>query len=91
MLYKKCRKPCMRDMVHTNNTTAHVVTFEKQILKTWYEKLAHQNIGQVKKLLTKHYITYENKEEFFCEGCTKGKQHRESLNECSSEQKARVK
>lgn len=38
--------------------------------------LGHQNIGYVKKFLRNMNISYENEDNFFCEACVMGKQHR---------------
>jgi hypothetical protein len=58
--------------------SAHVsveITKTRLTLKEWHEKLAHQHAAQVRKILLKHGIDFVD-EFFFCEACTKGKQHR---------------
>jgi transposase InsO family protein len=47
-------------------------------LQQWHEKLSHQNIQYVRNYLKRMQIPYmETKNEFFCEACVYGKQHRE--------------
>lgn len=55
---------------------ANAAVVQKKSLKVWHEKLAHQNIRQVKRMLNKNNIKYDETEEFTCEPCIKGKQHR---------------
>lgn len=45
-------------------------------LKVWHERLSHQNIGYVKQFLNNMNVKYENSDNFFCEACIMGKQHR---------------
>lgn len=47
-------------------------------LHIWHEKLAHQNIAHVKSVLRNNNIDYID-EEFVCEACVYGKQHRISF------------
>ena len=48
-------------------------------LKIWHEKLAHQNIKQVREILDRNNIKYINDwENYVCAGCVFGKQHRVS-------------
>jgi hypothetical protein len=44
-------------------------------LYIWHEKLAHQNIHQVRAILKSHGIEFQDVKEFFCEACILGKQH----------------
>lgn len=79
-LYKmkfRCKK-CI-----DSNSVLNVAKEEKQIsisndncsLRIWHEKLAHQNLNQVKQILKKNNINFKD-ESFFCEPCAQGKQHR---------------
>lgn len=45
-------------------------------LRSWHEKLAHQNTLYVKQYLTAQGIQIADEENFFCEGCVYGKSHR---------------
>lgn len=46
-------------------------------IKTWHERLAHQNVQYVRKILNKHSIKYiDDWNNYVCEGCVYGKQHR---------------
>lgn len=51
------------------------VSTEKENLQIWHEKLAHQNVKQVKDILLRYNIDFTN-EEFVCENCILGKAHR---------------
>lgn len=48
----------------------------KVSLSTWHERLGHQNIGYVKQFLKAHKINFDGSDDFFCDGCMYGKQHR---------------
>lgn len=48
------------------------------LLKDWHEKLAHQNVEYVRKYLRSNDIPFID-ENFECEACMYGKQHRESF------------
>lgn len=46
-------------------------------IKTWHERLAHQNIKYVRNILKKHKIKYvDDWNDNVCTGCVYGKQHR---------------
>lgn len=45
-------------------------------LQLWHERLMHQHIGQVKKVLKNNHIDYANCEHIDCEACVFGKAHR---------------
>lgn len=47
-------------------------------LKQWHEKLGHQNLAHVRNFLKRNNIKCEE-ENFTCEACLMGKQHRESF------------
>lgn len=53
-----------------------LATNQRLSLKIWHERLSHQNIGYVKRFLRKMNISYEDVNNFFCEACVMGKQHR---------------
>ena len=59
------------DIVCPKKTKACLV----QTLKKWHERLGHQNKQQVKNILKKFGIEYQN-EDYFCEACVNGKQTR---------------
>lgn len=48
-------------------------------LRTWHERLGHQNIAHVKKFLQNEGIDYDCNEVLRCEACLYGKQHRGSF------------
>ena len=60
-----------------NDVTANIAEKRKDTLQLWHEKLAHQNINQVRHVLRDLQIPFDDDKEFFCEGCMYGKQHRE--------------
>lgn len=46
-------------------------------IKIWHERLAHQNIKYVRKILNQNNIKYvDDWNDYICNGCTYGKQHR---------------
>lgn len=46
-------------------------------IRVWHERLAHQNIKYVKGILKRHGIEYvDDWNDYVCEGCAYGKQHR---------------
>lgn len=46
-------------------------------LKTWHERLAHQNVRYVKEVLDRKGIKYiDDWKDYVCKGCVYGKQHR---------------
>lgn len=48
-------------------------------VRTWHERLAHQNVRYVRDALDRNQIRYvDDWEDYVCEGCTYGKQHRVS-------------
>lgn len=62
--------------VITNGTVASLATKRLTSLKTWHERLGHQNIFHVKQYLKNAGINFSDQGDFFCEGCVKGKHHR---------------
>lgn len=54
------------------------VAIKKISLRAWHERLGHQNIAHVKKFLSNEGIDFIN-EDFSCEACVYGKQHRGSF------------
>lgn len=63
-LYKMCFK------INTERANAAVNS-----LMMWHSKLAHQNFNQVKSILKKNEVKYED-DQTLCNACIKGKQHR---------------
>lgn len=45
-------------------------------LQTWHERLAHQNVAQVKRFLKRNEIDFIDEPNFQCEACVLGKHHR---------------
>lgn len=62
--------------VITNGIAASLATKQLTSLKTWHERLGHQNVFHVKQHLKDAGINFSDQGEFFCEGCIKGKHHR---------------
>lgn len=48
-------------------------------LSKWHSKMVHQNLGQVKSILKRSNVAYNEGEEQTCVPCLKGKQHRLSF------------
>lgn len=48
-------------------------------LQVWHEKLAHQNVEQVKYILRERQMVVPSPNEFFCGPCVEGKHKRESF------------
>lgn len=63
--------------VWVNEHSANVAT-KSLSLRVWHERLGHQNVKYVKKFLTENDIEYVN-DDFTCEACVLGKQHRLSF------------
>lgn len=60
-----------------NNISANIAQ-QKATLKMWHERLAHQNLAHVRKFLKQNEINFDD-ENFECEPCLLGKQHRETF------------
>ena len=45
-------------------------------LRLWHERLGHQSVAHVRNFLEAAKIEYEDEDNFLCEGCIFGKQHR---------------
>lgn len=54
------------------------ISITKLTLKLWHERLGHQNAGHVRRFLKNHNIDFVD-EDFTCDGCALGKQHRLSF------------
>lgn len=54
------------------------VAIKKTSLRVWHERLGHQNVAHVKSFLRSRAIDYVD-EDFQCEACMYGKQHRSSF------------
>lgn len=59
------------------NSTANIAT-KRLSLRMWHEKLGHQNLVYVRNYLRNNGIDF-NDENFTCEACLQGKQHRLSF------------
>ena len=70
-LFKLLFKVVQNERVFSNS-----VVSETDSLKTWHEKLCHQNIISVKKFLRNKNISFKDSKDFFCEACVYGKHHR---------------
>lgn len=57
----------------------HAFIASGETLRSWHERLAHQNIAQVKRFLNGNNIKFKNEENFQCEACIFGKHHRSSF------------
>lgn len=66
----------MQFKVAETESTSHASVAERETLRNWHEKLAHQNYRHVKKVLNQFQIKTKDKEEPFCDACAKGKIHR---------------
>lgn len=64
-------------------TANHVKYADSSTLQQWHQKLAHQNVQQCKKILKNHELDVPD-EEFQCEACIFGKQHRLPFPESTS-------
>uniref|UniRef100_A0A1Y1K2V0 Retrovirus-related Pol polyprotein from transposon TNT 1-94 n=1 Tax=Photinus pyralis TaxID=7054 RepID=A0A1Y1K2V0_PHOPY len=62
-------------LLQLSNTKETNVTSKLKSIQEWHEMLGHQNRVQVEKVLNRNGIEY-TKQDFFCEACVKGKQHR---------------
>lgn len=60
-------------VITEKESEANVATHDS--LRTWHERLAHQNVAQVKKILKESNIII-NDPDFRCENCIMGKMHR---------------
>lgn len=56
--------------------SANIALKRTDTLQLWHEKLAHQNLSQVRYILKDFQIPFVDKCEFICSGCMYGKQHR---------------
>lgn len=59
------------------NNSSEDVCLVNMSLRKWHERLAHQNVKYVKDALKRNDIKYHDDwDEYVCEGCVYGKQHR---------------
>ncbi len=58
------------------DTHCYLAASQRLSLKVWHERLGHQNVGYVKSFLRQMNISFDNVDNFFCEACVIGKQHR---------------
>lgn len=59
-------------------TSVANIAVKADTLKTWHERLGHQNIAHVRNCLRRRNIDYVDID-FNCDGCAMGKQHRQSF------------
>lgn len=78
-LYKMCFKVL-------NDSESAYIAVQKDSIKLWHERFAHQNIAHVKQILKKNKIDF-NDFDYVCEACIYGKHHRDSFK--SSENRAK--
>lgn len=57
---------------------AYATSASTDILRSWHERLGHQNLAYVKDFLKQNGIKFTEKD-FTCEACLKGKLHRDSF------------
>lgn len=69
-----------------DTSSAHVAAKENS-LKMWHERFGHQNVAQLKKILQQCVVAFVD-EEFVCEACMYGKQHRFSFESRMEKSKA---
>lgn len=60
------------------------VSSKLEKITTWHERLGHQNIAHVRNVLKRYEVPFIDEENFFCEACVMGKQHRLSHSLSSS-------
>lgn len=72
-----------RMLIETNtNTVEHFANAAVvEDIRVWHERLAHQNLTQVKTILNRNGIKFIDDQQFQCEACIYGKQHRLSFGE----------
>lgn len=68
---------CLKLIPRSSNEMA-LVACKKEPLQLWHERLSHQNVAHVKDFLKGKSIEF-NDDNFFCEACAFGKQHRLSF------------
>lgn len=63
-------------LIRTIQTSAVANIAVKNNLRFWHERLAHQNIAQVKRFLSRNNIDFVDESDFQREACIYGKHHR---------------
>lgn len=58
------------------NLSEQIKSNETCSLQLWHERLCHQNVRHVRCYLNNSKIKFSDDNNFFCEGCAYGKQHR---------------
>lgn len=54
------------------------ITKKVENISVWHNRLSHQNLTQIKDILTRNNISYADKsDDTMCENCLRGKQHRQ--------------
>lgn len=69
-LFKLCIEVARESLCLISRTT------RKQNIRVWHERLAHQNINQVRTVLKTMEIDFIDVKDFFCDACMIGKMHR---------------
>ena len=64
--------------ISINDTAIANVAMKKFSLRTWHERMGHQNVAHVKKYLRNNGIDFMD-QDFTCEACVYGKHHRGSF------------
>lgn len=78
-LYKMCFKVL-------NDSESAYIAVQKDSIKLWHERFAHQNVAHVKQILKRNNIDFIDSD-YVCEACIYGKHHRDSFK--SSENRAK--
>lgn len=55
------------------------VVIKQESFKVWHERLAHQNVKQVRSFLKSMDVNFSDDDSFTCDDCLIGKQHRSSF------------
>lgn len=61
-----------------SKTESAYLTCKKESIQLWHQRLSHQNVMHVKDFLRANGINFSD-DDFFCEACAYGKQHRLSF------------
>ncbi|KMQ92169.1 retrovirus-related pol polyprotein from transposon tnt 1-94 [Lasius niger] len=86
-LYRMKFKPCLQKTDNNGPEKAYIHTGESKSLKIWHERLAHQNITHVTKVLKQWGIKATLENNWFCEGCAVGKMNRKPFLSSQSQTK----
>lgn len=75
----RCGKLYKMNFLFDGDQSIVMVADEKNNLLTWHEKMAHQNIKQVERVLKINDVRVVQNSNFFCESCILSKQIRKSF------------